>query len=170
MSMTGVQFLKLWESYHQKLKPAQQQKFLSHVLLPEILSFDKSLIIDVLPKQQKFALILSELNQIEVSAVGLDSEQEFSDTEDRFERPCIHGEISTTLCLICRDKAEEVRRIVYIASSGSRYHFARSCRALEAGQSAVDNRGGTRSEVQPTYEDLVKYSREPCSVCMRQRR
>ena len=168
--MTDVQFLKLWESYHQKLKPAQQRKFLTHILLSEILSFDKSQIVDVLPKHQKLALILSELNEIGVSAVELDSEQQFIDADDRFERPCIHGESSTTLCQICRGKAGEVRRIVYTASGGSRYHFARSCRALEAGQSAIDHRGGTRSEVQPTYEDLVKYSREPCSVCSRQQR
>ena len=165
--MSAIQFLRLWESYNQKLKPSLQEKLLSHELLPLILNFDKSQIMEVLPIQPKLASMFEALQQQYGSGGSVPGSNEMVEEPEHFEQPCVHGEISKNLCSICGTSPDAIRRTVYVTSGGMRYHFAFTCRALEAGQSAIENRGGARSQVQSTYEDVVKYSREPCSVCVR---
>lgn len=164
--MSAIQFLRLWESYHQKLKPSLQEKLLSHELLPLILNFDKSQIMEVLPIQPKLASMFEALQQQHGSGVSVSGSNEIVQDPEHYEQPCVHGELSKNLCSICETSPDANRRTVFVTSGGMRYHYVFTCRALEAGQSAIENRGGARSQVQSTYEDLVKYSREPCSVCV----
>ena len=165
--MSAIQFLRLWESYHQKLKPSLQQKLLSHELLPFILNFEKSQIMEVLPIQPKLASMFEALQQQYGRGSSAPGSDEIVEDPEHFEQPCVHGELSKDLCSICGTSPDAMRRTVYVTSGGMRYHYVFACRALEAGQSAIENRGGARSQVQFTYEDVVKYSREPCSVCVR---
>lgn len=89
-----------------------------------------------------------------------------SDFDER--GPCPHGETLFSQCVICRDKPIERRRTVYYTSGGNCYHTDINCHALEYGQSLVDDRGGVRAERKSTYEDVIKYERNPCQVCVPQ--
>ena len=124
-------------------------------------------IMEVLPKQPKLASMFEALQQQCGSGSYAPGSNEIVEDPEHFEQPCIHGELSKDLCSICGTSPDAMRRTVYVTSGGMRYHYVFACRALEAGQSAIENRGGARSQVQSTYEDVVKYSREPCSVCVR---
>jgi hypothetical protein len=80
--------------------------------------------------------------------------------------PCPHGEVLFSRCTLCKDLPEIRRRTVYITSGGNCYHYDINCDALEHGQTQVDERGGLRSERKPTYEDVIKYERNPCQICV----
>ena len=57
-------------------------------------------------------------------------------------------------------------RSVFITSGGSAYHYDMNCEALEYGQTQVDDRGGVRAERKPAYENIIKFERNPCLVCV----
>lgn len=61
MSMTVIQFLRLWESYHQVLTVAQQQKLANHPSLVEILSYRSQEIMEFLPENPKLTQLLKKL-------------------------------------------------------------------------------------------------------------
>ncbi len=80
--------------------------------------------------------------------------------------PCPHGEVLFSRCILCKDMPEIRRKTVYFTSGGNCYHYDINCDALEYGQAQVDERGGLRSERKPTYEDVIKYERNPCQICV----
>ena len=80
--------------------------------------------------------------------------------------PCPHGESLYSQCVLCRDTPVRARRSVYITAGGQRYHYDINCDALEYGQTQVEERGGVRAERRPAYEDIIKYERNPCEICV----
>ena len=163
--MTVIQFLRLWESYHQSLTVAQQQKLVNHTSLFEILKYGDQEVMQFLPENPKLTQLLEKLQGKRMIGVEVVSGSDAGQTLDEYEPPCVHGELSRARCIICGQTPNTVRCTVYITSGGYHYHFKQNCSALENGQSLVDERGGARSRVRPVYEDIIKYDRNPCSVC-----
>lgn len=167
MSMTVIQFLRLWESYHQVLTVAQQQKLANHLSLVEILSYRSQEIMEFLPENPKLTQLLKKLQDKRMNSAEIVMSSDAGLSIGDYESPCVHGELSRANCMICDQASIAVRRTVFITSGGYHYHFEQNCSALENGQSLVDERGGARSAVRPVYEDVIKYDRHPCSVCKR---
>lgn len=86
--------------------------------------------------------------------------------EDDERGPCPHGEVLYSRCSICRDAPLIPRKSVYYTAGGNCYHYDMNCEALEYGQTQVDERGGVRAERKPAYEDIIKFERNPCLMCV----
>ena len=86
--------------------------------------------------------------------------------EDDERGPCPHGEVLFSRCSICREAPVVPRKSVYYTAGGNCYHYDMNCEALEYGQTQVDERGGVRAERKPTYEDIIKFERNPCLMCV----
>ena len=86
--------------------------------------------------------------------------------EDDERGPCPHGEVLFSRCSICREAPIVPRKSVYYTAGGNCYHYVMNCEALEYGQTQVDERGGVRAERKPTYEDIIKFERNPCLMCV----
>ena len=85
----------------------------------------------------------------------------------REDDPCKHAYLTRAACPQCsKEPDSSMRRVtVYITAGGEVYHFDRNCHALEFGQQLVDDRGGTRAPIVPTFEDLVTFERGACNSC-----
>jgi len=84
---------------------------------------------------------------------------------DDDENPCPHGEQTRKHCAVCRDLPVTKRVVVHFSAGGTHYHRIHDCSALEYGQQQVDDRGGLRAEIKWAYEDLIKDTRDRCTVC-----
>jgi len=81
--------------------------------------------------------------------------------------PCRHGELNPAFCSICKNEEPQKRVIVYFTSGGQHFHKVASCTALAEGQNLVAERGGTPSQIESGYLDILKYERKPCKTCTR---
>ena len=81
------------------------------------------------------------------------------------DNPCPHGEQTTALCKVCIGATPKPRRSVFITQGGTHFHHDRNCPTLESGQALVDERGGVRSHLISTYEDVIRHKRNPCRTC-----
>jgi hypothetical protein len=80
--------------------------------------------------------------------------------------PCPHGEMTWSRCTICREKTPAIRKSVFISSGGTHFHYDKDCPTLESGQLLVEERGGTRSPIMTSYEDVVRHQRNECKTCV----
>ena len=81
--------------------------------------------------------------------------------------PCRHGEENRNLCVICKNEDVKAREIVYFTGGGMHYHRTAECKALAEGQKIVIDRGGTPSEIEWGYLDVLQLKRKPCKTCKR---
>jgi len=87
-------------------------------------------------------------------------------TSDELELdPCRHGEMNPMYCAICKNEKPQTRVIVYFTSGGQHFHRVASCTALAEGQKIVADRGGTPSQIESGYLDILKFERKPCKTC-----
>ena len=96
--MTVIQFLRLWESYHQVLNVAQQQKLANHVSLVEILTYRNQEIMEFLPENPKLTQLMEKLQDKRINSAEIILGSDMGQAKDNYESPCLEPRITATTC------------------------------------------------------------------------